>query len=177
MVALIGSHGTGKTTLLKKIEEYHYGDDLPVISDGDSRTVQNFNIEIGGKLSDREQQILINRMSDARWHEQIRTKHLFQTRSPLDHYAYCEALGWKDLAKERLEFFKASDWKKVQFFYLPIEFELEDDGVRYSGLDFQLEIDETLLSLIKELDIPVTVLTGSIEQRAVKLFKNLKRGI
>jgi len=170
MVGLIGSHGVGKTTLLKYLSEKN--PDV-VVTDGTSRIVKSFNEEIGGRLSDREQQLLINRISDAQWNNEIKTENLFSTRTPLDHYAYSLACGMPDYAAERLRLLLRSDYKKVKFFYIPIEFDIEDDGVRYTDKEFQKQIDETLVSLIEKLDISVIKLTGSVEERLETLLKNI----
>jgi len=170
MIALIGTHGVGKTTLLEALSKIK--PDL-IVTDGTSRVVRNFNEEIGGKLSDRDQQLLINRISDSQWDNQIKTDNLFTTRTPLDHYAYSSALHMYDYAGERKSLFVDSDYNKVKFFYIPIEFELEDDGVRYTDKEFQKQIDKILVSLIEELDISVIKLTGSVDDRLETLLKNI----
>lgn len=170
MIALIGSHGTGKTTLLEAFKrvrpEY-------VVTDGSSRLVRRFNDEIGTKLSKRDEQLLINRISDVQWPNEVGAELLIQTRTPLDHYAYSKALGYDDYAEERLELFKGSNHRAVKFFYIPIEFEPADDGVRYLGREFQEEIDESLKKLISAFDIPAITLTGSVENRLQKLLKHI----
>lgn len=168
MIALIGSHGTGKTTLLKYFKKA-----MPeyIVTDGSSRMVRSFNNEIENKLSPKEEQLLINRISDTQWPHEIRFKKTIQTRTPLDHYAYSLALGYNDYARERLELFKGSNYKSVTYFYIPVEFDLVDDGIRYTSPKFQEKIDSILRSLIEELDIPIVTLTGSVQERLSTLLK------
>jgi predicted ATPase len=170
MVALIGSHGVGKTSLLKALSNVR---DNIVTADGSSRIVKGFNQEIGGKLSPIEEQLLINRISDANWNSQIMLKNLFQTRTPLDHYAYSQALGYYEYAQERYELFSNSNFREVKYFYIPIEFDIEEDGIRYLDPEFQKQIDSELQGLIKHFNLEVITLSGSIEERLEKLLKNI----
>lgn len=55
-------------------------------------------------------------------------------------------------------------------FYLPVEFEVKDDGFRSTNEIFRRKIDEYFKALILIYDIKVVTLTGSIEER-LKLFK------
>ena len=170
MIALIGTHGVGKSSLLKAVKEQR--PDL-IINDGDSRVVKNFNKSIGNKLTDKEEQLLINTFSDTKWHQQVALDNLCLTRTPLDHYAYASLLGWHDLAGSRLNLFEESDWESIKFFYIPIEFDLEDDGVRYVDPDFQKEVDCVLRAQIKRFNINVIELSGSIENRVKTFIDNI----
>tara|TARA_R110002020_G_scaffold255662_2_gene469414 strand:- start:3623 stop:4144 length:522 start_codon:yes stop_codon:yes gene_type:complete len=170
MIALIGSHGVGKTTLLKELSLRTKD---TAVKDGSSRMVRSFNDKIGKKLDPKEQQMLINMISDRNWNVDIST-NLYTTRTPLDHYAYCRAFGWYDMAEERKKLFENSDYKKVKFLYIPIEFPLVKDGVRYEDADFQIRIDDILVDCINEYDLNPVVLTGSIEERVEKLLENIQ---
>ena len=172
MIALIGTHGVGKTTLLKAFGETGVGRSY-TIRDGDSRMVKSFNKETGGKLTSKDEQILINRISDSRWGLESQIDNLCLTRTPLDHYAYCKAFEWHDLAANRSTLFRESDYKKVKFFYIPIEFQLEDDGVRFVNPSFQREIDDLLVGQIQAYGLNPVALRGSVEQRLEILTKNL----
>ena len=169
MIALIGSHGVGKTTLLEKLSLIT--PETP-IKDGSSRIVRSFNKEIGETLTPYEQQLLINKISDANWNSDI-LSNICTTRTPLDHYAYSKALGFEDLAKSREELFENSNYNDIQFFYIPIEFEIESDGIRYEGLEFQRKIDQILVERIEKYNLQVIELRGNIEQRVEKLLKNI----
>jgi len=170
MIALIGTHGVGKTTLLNSLalRGSNY-----IVKDGDSRIVKAFDKEIGGKLTARDQQILINRISDNKWDLETRISNLFTTRTPLDHYAYCKALGWDDLAERRNNLFTSTPRPDVKFFYIPIEFGLISDGIRFEGESFQREIDEILLERIDYHGLSPITLTGTVEERLETLLKNI----
>lgn len=171
MIVLVGSHGVGKSTLLAELKRQR--PDL-IISDGFSRVISKFNKDIDNKLEVEESQLLINRISDRNWPVFTQIENLCVTRSPLDHYAYSKALGYKKLAQERLDLFNTVDKSKVKFFYIPIEFDLEDDGVRYSDPDFQNQVDVLLLHALEKTNTPITAtLSGSIEERVNEILKHI----
>ena len=59
-------------------------------------------------------------------------------------------------------------------FYLVPEFSLEDDGVRSTNLKFRDDIVDLFDHYIKEYKIPVTKLTGTVEQRLNKIKETIK---
>lgn len=50
-------------------------------------------------------------------------------------------------------------------FYIPIEFSLEQDGIRYSDLEFQKLHDRETKLILDFYKIPYHVITGTIEER------------
>ena len=51
------------------------------------------------------------------------------------------------------------------YFYIPIQFEMDDDGVRYVDNHHQKEIDKMIMKLLKEFNVEYVVLHGNIENR------------
>ena len=165
---LIGSHGTGKSTLLEELKKVR--SDL-FITDGVSRPVKKCSERYG--LSEEARQDIINELTEWNWINSLKQPKYFCTRSVIDSIIYSEAQGFIELAKKSEEVLKSTDFKKAKFFYIPIEFELENDGIRFTDLSFQKKIDEMILSIFRELEIPMIKLTGSIEERLQKLLKNI----
>jgi nicotinamide riboside kinase len=58
-------------------------------------------------------------------------------------------------------------------FYLVPEFDIEDDGVRSTDIDFRNEIVQLFEKYIKAIDIPVIKLTGTVEQRLNKIKETI----
>jgi nicotinamide riboside kinase len=50
-------------------------------------------------------------------------------------------------------------------FYIPIEFPLEKDGVRFEDDSYQKIIDLQILKYLKRYKIPYITLTGTLEER------------
>lgn len=161
---LIGSHGVGKTTLLREVKKK-----FPHIytSDGFSRPVKSTSID----LTEQNKQILINELTYWRWKED-KGKSCFFTRSIIDTIIYTKTLYPNLSLNGYLESF--NQYKDdYRFFYIPIEFELEEDGFRSGDKDFQIEIDNSIKLFLEENNVPYFTLSGSIEQRLLKLTQIL----
>jgi nicotinamide riboside kinase len=50
-------------------------------------------------------------------------------------------------------------------FYIPIEFPLEKDGVRFEDDEYQKIIDLQIIKYLKRYKIPYITLTGTLEER------------
>ena len=169
MVILIGSHGTGKTTLLREYKS-KYG---AKISDGVSRPISRCRKPLD--LSLYAQQMLINELTFFNFDfNRENVPDLMITRSPIDAIAYSEALGFNDFGQACREKWKERKKDDITYIYLPIEFELEDDGIRYTDLSFQKDIDKRLIDLMREYKLPFQTVTGSVEDRVEQLHHLLQ---
>lgn len=169
MIALVGAHGTGKSTVLNELKKV-VGDQY-YITDGFGRPLK----EIGDKLnlSGREIQVIVNTITKHRWDNDVVSDRLICTRSIIDEWVYAKLFGLDDMLEDRIEIFKNSDYHKTKWFYIPIEFPLEEDGVRYSGVDLQKKCDELMRQWIEMFNLDVVTLTGTVEQRVETLLKHL----
>ena len=166
----IGSHGTGKTTLCKALKEI---DSSIAIRDGVSRPVKIAKNKTG--MSSYQEQAVINELTKFYWEYNKDFNNLFLSRSPLDVEVYSRVFGWDDLANDMENWIRTSGMLKedVNYFYIPIEFELENDGVRFTDIDLQKKVDKELKKSIKKYNLKVTKLTGSVEDR-IKQIQNSK---
>lgn len=167
---LIGSHGTGKTTLCKAIKEA-CGEKV-VIRDGISRPMKKCKDKLG--LSSYQEQAIINELTFFYWDYNKDFDTLISTRSPLDCEVYSRVFGWNELANECSERILESgiiNDDEVKWLYIPIEFELEDDGVRFTDVELQKRIDDEMKQIINKYDIKYITLTGSVEDRLNTLLK------
>lgn len=166
-VVFIGSHGTGKTTLCREMRKI---DNNYKANDGVSRPIKKCKDRIG--LSSKDEQLIINELTFFNWEFYKTVDNIFLTRSPLDCEVYSRVFGWEDLAEEcenrirEIDLFNTED---VIWVYLPIEFELDNDGVRFMDEELQKSIDKEFKRLIKKYNINVFKVQGSIEKRVNKL--------
>lgn len=187
-VILIGAHGTGKSTLanaLSKVcgmpvvesvareffKDWKYMEDNDII---DPRMPQS-------NIVNTKQNILcsMSRWDFMRW---VNAKvPCIMTRCPLDTIAYAMADSKVNgkMIENNLEILqKYEDFnnaiKRSLFVYLPIEFALEDDGMRPTDKDFQKNVDGAMRSLMYDFKITPLVVTGSVEERVesvmIKMF-------
>ncbi len=164
---LVGAHGTGKTTLLEQIK----GKVPYFITDGFSRPVKRSLefLEIDNRFY--IEQKIIDELTLWAWNSYI-DQDVISTRSIVDTIVYHEFYLRKKIdSKFYSEFQKNKD--KVRFFYIPIEFELVKDNVRFSDVNDQKEIDRLLKLFLIEHNINFITLSGSIEERKTQLIKHL----
>ena len=168
MICLVGAHGTGKSTLLnelKKVTNNYY------ITDGFGRPLNEIKNLLN--LDNRDIQIIVNTITKHRWENDVVSDKLICTRSIIDEWVYAKIFGYEDLLEERKEIFRNSNYTKSKYFYIPIEFPLEEDGIRYSGIELQKQCDELMQQWIKEFNLDVVILTGTVEQRLETLLNNI----
>lgn len=170
MNILIGAHGVGKSTLLKRIGEI-YPNKL-YITDGVSRPVKLALKELSIDSLYKEQ-LIINRLTEWNWIQNLSSSLYTSARSVIDSYVYSKALGFTDLAQQSLLVFLQNKPKEINYFYLPIEFPLRDDGVRYTDLEFQRKIDIEIVLFIEKYLTEVTILTGELTSRIKVMSSHL----
>ncbi len=159
--ALVGAHGVGKTSLLDHIRPHtsHY------ITDGFSRPVKS---GMRG-MSELVQQQVINELTLWGWENYI-DQDVISSRSLLDAIIYTQYY-FPQLTTTYLESKFKRRFDEVNFFYIPIEFPLQDDGMRFNNPKDQEKIDKSLQLFLNKNNISFTTLTGSVEDRA-KIFLN-----
>jgi nicotinamide riboside kinase len=174
-VALVGAHGTGKTTLAKalvgsltnmEIEVRNLSEAPRLICDraGDPTFFRR-----GNNTPLRQNLILlVHLLQELDLSNNVDV--LISDRSLLDHWAYTLHLFGRELDEEGLrqlyEAFVVDHCRHYDvLFFLPIEFAVIDDGTREGDSRFQAEIEQCMLDLIGEYQIEVQVVRGPLEER------------
>ena len=188
-ICLLGSQGTGKTTLVNLFKGK-----VPVV-DNVARKV----IAVGGACNESgtaesQKQIFVDYL------EALSQENFLSTRSVIDVLAYTTYLAsnctvdWLDNdSQERYkkllnelwsERRKVKSWleknPEVVICYVPVEFEIEGDGVRSVNKDYQKKIDLIMKCLfdryIKEGLIKYGyIIKGTIEERQKQLEEIIKK--
>lgn len=182
-IALTGAHGVGKSTLANLLETVISNKDKTIsITPEVPRLIcdeinDNEYFRRGNNSLLKQSFILIGQLVVE---EQLRKNVDIQIcdRTILDHWAYSLSLFEKEINQanyakiyERFIIDHCKTYDRI--FYIPIEFEPEDDGVRESDKDFQSEIDRLIVSLLTKYKIDYTTINGTIENRAELILKNL----
>ena len=169
MKILLGSHGTGKTTLLKevsaKLPEYY-------VTDGFSRPV--IKISRGLELDNVEKQWVINELSAWAYQNYLTHKNVISTRSIVDCIIYSQILTPNLDIENLITLFEETKDQVEYFFYIPVEFDYVADPDRLSP-ELQLKIDEVIKEFMVK-HIPkekVVILTGTVEERLNKISNYL----
>lgn len=169
MKILLGSHGTGKTTLLKEVQakypEYY-------VTDGFSRPV--FTISHNLELNNSEKQYVINELSAWAYQNYLNHKNVISTRSIVDCIIYSQILTPGLDIENLITLFEETKDRVEYFFYIPVEFDFVPDPYRLSH-ELQVKIDKVIVDFMEE-HIPkdkVVTITGTVEQRLDKISRYL----
>lgn len=172
MKILLGSHGTGKTTLLKevatKFPEYY-------VTDGFSRPVTRISKFL--EFSNNEKQFVINELSAWAYQNYLTHRNVISTRSIVDCIIYSQIVAPDVDIEDIVTLFEQTKDQVEYFFYIPIEFAYVVDAERPGGVwqELQSKIDKVIQDFIKE-HIPaekIVTLTGTVEERLQQISKYL----
>ncbi len=169
-LCLLGAHGTGKSTLIN-----HFRDKYNVI-DGIARKCikQGCSSSELGTYESQEQ------IFDSYLHALEKDDYI-STRSVLDVLAYT---AWLTRNK-KIHFVQyasqlqrtVSWWirnPEVIVCYVPIEFDIENDGTRSTDTGYQYEIDKEMKNVLEQFSIPYFTIAGTPKKRIKQLEEIIK---
>lgn len=180
-IAFIGSHSTGKTTILNELKKiYPYKN---YISEMVRELKKKYKITINEQTTMKNQLVFFNECLKILLLE----KEFISDRSILDVYAYTEYIYLRDQYDIINNKFKVNNNDKYiieymvsciikymklydKIFYFPIEFNLVKDDIRSNNEKYRLEIDQIINDCLKEFKISFIIVKGSIEER-IKIIK------
>ena len=172
-IAFTGAQSTGKTTLLNRMKhdpmfnlEFDFRDEI-------TRRMQRKGLSINEGGNDITQLLIMN--------SHIKNSlidNVIMDRCALDGLVYTDWMSRKGKVQQWVieyadNVFKMLIGRYDYIFYLVPEFDIEDDGVRSTDIDFRNEIVELFEKYIKAMNIPVIKLTGTVEQRLNKIKEKL----
>ena len=177
-ISLTGPHGSGKSTLMKAIEEDpRWGKiELQFLPEM-TRKIAALGYPINEAGTNDTQNLVI-----ARYLEDVLAKdNYIVDRCIVDGYVYTQYLvetGQCDRALSDYAFFVSEMYipRYNYIFYIPSEFEIEEDGTRSVGEDFHdrvVELFEEVFTIPRKNVIP---LRGTVEERREKFFDTLREG-
>jgi nicotinamide riboside kinase len=175
-VALMGAHGTGKTTLSGALVERLNRLGIKAVSLPEAprlicdRAGDPTFFRRGSNTPLRQDLILLVHLLQELNSLLCDVGVVISDRSLLDHWAYTLALFDQELIDEGLsriyDSFIADHCRNYDLiFFLPIEFEVVDDGTREGDRDFQSGIQRNMLDLVQKYGLHVLMTRGSLEER------------
>jgi predicted ATPase len=180
-IALTGSHGVGKTTLINALAPRLSAQGRIAICREAPRLIVD---QIGDPLFFRRENNQISRQSLIFLEHVMEERRasgdsdvVISDRTLVDHLAYTQALfpefvntpearTYRRLAFESLDYYAA-------IFQLPIEFLPVDDGVREADIDFQKQIENTIITLYAEAGVKPVIVSGSVAERTSQIERHL----
>ena len=174
IVSFTGAQSTGKTTLLNELKKWKEFEDY-VFIDEITRNVSKLGMNINEKGDDATQTAIMN----AHIENLKKGDNLILDRCSLDgvvytHYLYSHGRVSRDTFDYARQIFTETCLKYDKIFYLKPEFDIVDDGVRSSSVQFRDEIADIFERYITEFNLGkwnVVELSGSVEDRLKAIKK------
>lgn len=174
-IGVSGASGVGKTTVVKEVaSEVSRGYEV-LLSQDVARSLAGRGVRINTESqTDDYLAFLTLRLHDLLY---LRSDLVIFDRTLLDVLVFMKlnghAQGWlKALTSELVQ------WQMNElslYFYIPIEFEAEQDGIRIVDPDVNRQVDRITLDLLREYRPDFITLTGSIPERVNLVLELLSR--
>jgi len=170
-LSISGSFSVGKSTLFrvlkKRVEGYDFINEI-------SREVMK-EMNTNNQTMSLEERILHQRLCvEKQIQREAQSQNFITDYCTIDNLNYSYGLGIYDEVRELvIEHLKKIGGYDI-IFYVPIQFPLEKDGVRYENREFQKEIDTRLKKLLKEFNLPFVEITGNLKNRVEKVLSFIK---
>lgn len=166
-IAVVGSHGVGKTTLAKALAKklkINYIHDI----------VREEAIKKGFTINEKTPPEVHFWLTFRQWElEQTTPQDWIADKSLFDYLVYGEIVLKEKIFRQTIRKIVKSSAKYDSVFYLPIEFGMEIDGLRSENLDFQKLVDKKYRKILSELKIEYITLSGSVKERLSQALKFL----
>jgi len=187
LISFSGAQSTGKTTLLKHLEECNDGDDLPFkfVPEVTRLVKREYDLPINEDGTDITQLLIMGEhlRNAYRAGSQVDCSYILD-RCSLDGIVYTHWLCDQHKVGMNVysfaEYIFSSTIKKydVIFYTSPDDVKLEADGERSDNVKFRDEIIELFTQYIKTRNIDVVILTGTVKERLQTIKATLaKKGL
>lgn len=165
-ISIMGSHGTGKSTLAKELCKnlgYNFIPDTAALA-----FKKNFEIN---EATPTETQFWI--LSKQLEYERNTKESWIIEKSLYDNMIYARFSNQPEIAIKTMQDIIERNAKYDKIFYLPIEFAIQDDGIRSLDTGFQKAVDINLRKYLKDNKLDYIVLNGSVKNRTEKALEIL----
>lgn len=169
-IGICGAQSVGKTTLLNALRSEPVFKGYEICNEV-TRRVKSYGFDINENGNDITQKLIM--------HEHIVNIFMYSDmiadRTVLDGLVYSKYLrNHSKISTETLDYiYKIYSKCIVKYdllFYVPPEFDMEDDGTRSVDIEFRNKIVESFESIIDTHGLSVVRLTGSLRERLDKVI-------
>lgn len=172
-IALIGSHGTGKTSVIKRLSEITK---FPVIEE----LARNYDMNTSNMDEYKffQKQLLLEQIK-AEMALKLSNGSFISDRSTIDNMAYfllkCKGNLTPEEKRRYVGIAAINALLYTHIFYIPIEFKMDTDDVfRFKSVLFQKQIDEKIIELVKLFEIHVITIRGSLDERVSTILEMIE---
>lgn len=173
-ISFTGAQSTGKTTLLEAIkqnEEFRY--EYEFIDEITRRMVKK-GLKINEAGSNTTQLLIMNEHIKNLLYENAIMDRCAVDGVVYTHWLYQQGKVQKWVWEYALNVFNHYKDRYSYIFYLKPEFDMVDDGVRSVNIQFRDEVVDLFERYIKQVNIPVVNLTGTVAERLEKFYITIK---
>lgn len=172
-IALIGSHSTGKTVLVKRLAEITK---IPVIEelarDYDMNTLDIYEYKFFQK------QLLLKQI-ESEMALKLSNGSFISDRSTIDNMAYfllkCKEVSTDEEEMRYVEVAIENALSYDYIFYIPIEFPMDtSDDFRFKDELFREQVDEKIVQIIGLFKIDAITISGTLEERVSSILEAIK---
>lgn len=174
-VAVSGAHGVGKTTFCNDLAAAFKGRSKSVeVLTNVSRDLHAEGVAINEGTEESEYPLFLEKHLTNLF-EKGESEYIIHDRTMVDTVSYAIANG--NLHQRWISFLlKATPHLLTgvdRYFYIPIEFEIEDDGLRATGKEYQISVDRAVVDILQKCRPDAITLTGSREERVAQALKHI----
>ncbi len=167
-IAIVGAHGVGKTSLSERLAEALRIKNIPDVA------IEAFKkgFPINENTPAETQFWLFSRQLEL---ERNFADHWIADKCLIDYSVYADIIFSDFRIKELLAEMVRRNLSYDFVFYLPIEFPLEDNGIRSLDPEFQRIIDRRYREILNNWGIGHQIVSGSLEERFNQTMKIIKK--
>ena len=100
--------------------------------------------------------------------------HVVSDRSLVDLLAYIETNADPSIPSALVDMLREVLWVETRYFdlycYLPVEFDLELDGIRPGDIEYRAAVDTTLRDILSRYGVTVARVSGNVSKRCEQLL-------
>lgn len=180
-IGFTGTHGTGKSTLLKELQKIY--PDMILMDNSirnwiiDARSKGYDYSSLWARGTEKTQIIfLMNHINEIL--KLDKSKSYASSRTTIDYLAYYRNMPINE-ERELHEWYNdfAIEQAKELYdyvFFTPIEFDLVNEALRYKE-NTRVSVENTIRDTLNMFDIPYTVLTGTVEERMATILETINK--
>lgn len=157
-IAIIGSHGVGKTTLSTKLSAHFGFSRIPDIV----REAHEKKFVINEETSPESQFWILSKMIEL---ERNTPESWIADKTLFDNIIYGNVILKDQKVKDVISDIVIKEARYDAMFYLPIEFAIADDGLRSLNSEFQAQIDRSYVEFLDQNNFQYHIVRGTVEER------------
>lgn len=167
-IAVVGSHSTGKTTLVRALSAYL---NIPVLTEVAREKIAESD-KLPHHMTPEERSAFQGGVLAEQIRRETAAEKFLSDRSVFDAAAYAfDTPGYENLFETARNHATGFPYEKI--FFLPIEFPLEGDGIRNEDEAYRKKVEDVLAATIERSGTPYVRITGSREERLAACLESL----